>query len=211
MSFHVVPKALSRAPSPRPEDIAADAARRAEIDAAVAEKVARLRAAAEQEGRKEGELAARAALEAQEAALGAAAAALRDAVRQLALPLTGKEAEAAELVLDMALELARHVVGMELSANPAPLKALLEKLLHEAAAERGPRQNVVVRVNPADHAQIDAGLLGGEVHLLADAAITAGGAKVELVAPDGDMLEKTEWDATVEARLAALREAIRRE
>jgi flagellar assembly protein FliH len=210
MSFHVVPKPRPRAPAaPRPEEAAAEAGRRAEIETAVATEVARRRAAAEEAGRREGEASARLLLAAQEAAVAAAAVALQAACRQLAAPLAGREAELAELVMDMGLELARHVVGVAVTADQSGLRALVEKLLLEAAAERGPRQSVVVRVNPADHAQIDAKLLGEGVHLLADAAVTCGGAKVEIVAPDGDPLEKTEWDATIESRIAALREALR--
>jgi len=213
MSFQVVPRVRPARvpPPPRPEELAAEAARRAEIDAAVAAEVARRRGVAEEEGRQAGEAAGRAALAAREVELRDAAAALKIACRQLAAPLAEKEHDLAELVMDMAMELARHVVGVEVAANPAGLRALLEKLLVEAAAERGAKQSVVVRVNPADEALIDAKLLGEDVHLLADAAVTVGGAKVEIVSPQGDRLEKSEWDATIEARIGALKEALRLE
>lgn len=210
MSFYVVPKTRVRAPAPpRPEEAAAAAARRAEIEAAVAAEVARRRGLAEQEGRRDGEAAGRAAMAAREVALRDAAAALRAACAQLAAPLAAQEAAVAALVLEMAFALARQIVGVEVKAEIAGLQAMLETLVREAAAECGPRQSVVARVNPADASRIDSAALGEGVHLLADAAVTAGGAKVEIVAPEGDPLEKTEWDATMEARFGALREALR--
>lgn len=210
MSFYVVPKVRPRTapPPPRPEELAAEAARRAEIEAAVAAEVARRRGLAEQEGRQAGEAAGRARMAAREVELRDAAAALRAASVQLAAPLAEKESELAEIVMDLAFELARQVVGVEVAANFSGLRALLEKLLQEAASECQPQQSVVVRVNPADHALVDAQLLGEGVHLLADSAVTVGGAKVEIVSPHGDRLEKTEWDATIEARMAALKAAL---
>jgi hypothetical protein len=32
---------------------------------------------------------------------------------------------------------------------------------------------------------------------------------VEIVAPDGDQIDKIEWDATIEARVATMRTALR--
>jgi hypothetical protein len=44
--------------------------------------------------------------------------------------------------------------------------------------------------------------------LSADPAITRGGAMVELIAPEGDPLNRIEWDAGIEARTASVRTAL---
>ena len=54
-----------------------------------------------------------------------------EAYCQLAAPLAGREAEVAELVMDMGLELARHVVGVAVTADQSGLRALVEKLDQE--------------------------------------------------------------------------------
>ena len=45
-------------------------------------------------------------------------------------------------------------------------------------------------------------------HLLPDAQITRGGTIVELIAAGGDPIDKIEWDATIESRLATVRAAL---
>jgi flagellar biosynthesis/type III secretory pathway protein FliH len=185
-----------------------DEARAGEIAQAVRLDVARLRAAAEAEGRAKGEAEGRGLLQAQAASLAGAEEALRAAWRQLAAPLAETENDLADLILDLAFELARHLVGVEVAGNPASLKPLVTRLIQEAAIERGMKQSLVVRLNPADHAAIEPIMALDNAHLLADAAVAQGGALVEIIAPNGDPLDKTEWDATIEARAAALRLAL---
>jgi flagellar assembly protein FliH len=187
---------------------AADEARASEIAQAVRAEVARLRAAAEAEGQARGEAEGKALLQAQAETLAGAEEALRAAWRQLAAPLAEREQDLADLILELAFELARHVVGLEVASNPAGLKSLVARLIQEAAAERGPKQSLVVRLNPADHEAIEPIMALDNAHLLADAAVAQGGALVEIIAPSGDRLDKTEWDATVAARVAALRQAL---
>ena len=65
-----------------------------------------------------------------------------------------------------------------------------------------------MRLNPADHAVLAPLLVLEEGRLTADPAIGRGGARVELIAPEGDPLDRIEWDASIEARLAAVRTAL---
>jgi flagellar assembly protein FliH len=171
-------------------------------------EIARLRAAAEADGRAHGEAAARAAAAAESAKLRAAIAAFQDAWTQLAAPLAHKEHELAELVTELSFVLAQHIIGVEVTMNATGLQTMVARLIKEAAAERGPRQSVVVRLHPADHAIIEPLTQIDNAHLLSDVAIARGGAMVEIIAPDGDPIDKIEWDATIEARVDAMRIAL---
>jgi flagellar assembly protein FliH len=206
MSFQRIPL---NPPGKPPADAPAGKAAAEEAAAqALRAELATLRARAEAEGRAKGEADGRADLLAQSEALRQAAAALRAVGNQLAAPLADKEQDLADLVLDLAFELARHIVGVEVAASPASLKTLVAKLIQEAAAERGPKQSLVVRLNPADHALIEPLMMAENAHLLSDAKISRGGALVEVIAPNGDPIDKTEWDATIEGRIAAMRAAL---
>ncbi|HYP63660.1 MAG TPA: hypothetical protein VEQ16_07215, partial [Acidocella sp.] len=44
--------------------------------------------------------------------------------------------------------------------------------------------------------------------LVADEKITPGGAVVEIITQDGDPVDKVEWDATLQGRLATIRTAL---
>jgi flagellar assembly protein FliH len=189
-------------------DKAAQAAADETAAQALRAELAALRSRAEAEGRAKGEAEGRADLQAQSETLRQAASALRAVGNQLAAPLADKEQDLADLVLDLAFELARHIVGVEVASSPASLKTLVTKLIQEAAAERGPKQSLVVRLNPADHALIEPLMMADNAHLLSDAKISRGGALVEVIAPNGDPIDKTEWDATIEGRIAAMRAAL---
>jgi flagellar assembly protein FliH len=203
----MVPRRGTKPPVP-----AARAAAAPEPDSELARlveaEVARLRAQAETEGRARGEAVARANQAVAAEALAAATTALREAWNQLAAPLAQKEHDLAGLVTDLSFELARHIVGVSVSANPEGLKTLVAKLIEEAAQERGPRQSIVVRLHPADHALLAETIRIDGAHLLADAAISRGGALVEVVAPDGDPNDKVEWDATIPVRIESIRAAL---
>ncbi len=206
MSFQLVKRPQPR--SPAPVGVPVPAAPANEAADTLRAELAALRAQAREEGRAAGEAEGRAALHVQAEALENAAAALRAAGAQLAAPLAETEHDLADLVLDLAFELAAHVVGVEVATSPASLKTLVVRLIQEAATERGPKQSIVVRLNPADHALIAPMLAADHAHLLPDAAISRGGALVEVIAPNGDPIDKTEWDATIEARIAAMRAAL---
>jgi|GEM_PF-2322989 len=185
------------------QDAAEMAAREAEISRRVRQELGKLRAAAEAAGRAEGEAAAQAALAQQTAALAQAAAALGHAAAELAAPLAGREAALGDLVLELALTVAAHITGVTAPA-PAHLQALIMRLLAEAAAERPPGHTIVVRISPADHAAVAGLIPPATASLLADAGIAAGGAVVEILAPDGDRRAATTWDATVAGRFKNL-------
>jgi flagellar assembly protein FliH len=206
VSFVLVPRteaaagpAAAAAAAP---DIESEVARR------VAREVARLRAEAASAGRAEADGAARAAAAQRLAeALEPAAAALREAWAQLAAPLAAQEQALAELVTDLAFSLCRHLVG-GITADAAALRALVARLIGEAAAERGARQSIVLRLHPADHEALQGIDLAQGAMLLADSAIRRGGALVEIVEPDGDPIDRIEWDATLDTRLDALQDQL---
>jgi flagellar biosynthesis/type III secretory pathway protein FliH len=190
------------------QDTASIAAQEAEVARRVRLEVSKLREKTEAETRAAMEEEAHAALAPQIAALNSANAALCDAWAQMAAPLAQKERDLAELVTELSFLLARHIMGMEAATNPASLQSMVARLLAEAAAERGPRQMLVLRVNPADHAHLVAHVPEEIASLLADEKIAPGGALIEIIAPDGDPLDKIEWDATVQGRLENIGNAL---
>jgi flagellar biosynthesis/type III secretory pathway protein FliH len=190
------------------QDAATIAAQDAEIARRVRQEVSRLREKAEADGRAQGEQAGRAALAPDAAAMQSAATALNDAWAQLAAPLAGKEHDLAQLVTELSFLLARHITGVEAATNPASLQSLVTRLIAEAATERGPRQTLLLRLNPADHAQIAAVIPTETANLLADESIAQGGARIEIIAPEGDPIDKIEWDATLTGRFEAIRTAL---
>jgi flagellar biosynthesis/type III secretory pathway protein FliH len=190
------------------QDAAIIAAQEAEISRRVRVEVTRQRAQAEAAGRAQGEAEAREAMAPDAAALKTAIAALGAAWAQLAAPLAQKEHDLAGLVTELSFLLARHITGTEVQTNPASLQGLVTRLITEAAAERGPRQSLLLRLNPADHAHLSPLIPAGTANLLADEKIAQGGALVEIIAPDGDPIDKIEWDATLKGRFTAIRDAL---
>jgi flagellar assembly protein FliH len=190
------------------QDAATIAAQEAEITRRVRQEVAKLREKAEADARALGEAAAREAMAPEQAALASAVAALQAAWAQLAAPLAQKEQELAELVTELSFLLAKHITGADAPGGAAGLTPLVTKLLSEAAAERGPRQILRLRLNPADQARLVAQIQPETAELVADEAIAPGGAMVEIVSPDGDPLDKVEWDATRQGRVETLRAAL---
>jgi flagellar assembly protein FliH len=194
------------------QDTASLAEAEAEVARRVRQEVARLREKAELEARAEAQAQAQSqlhdALAPQTAALQSAATALQAAWAQLAAPLAQKERDLADLVTELSFLLARHITGVEALTNPASLQSLVTRLIAEAAAERGPRQSLVLRLNPADHAHLLPLIPAETANLLADEAVAQGGALVEIIAPDGDPLDKIEWDASLPGRLEVIRAAL---
>ena len=192
MSYVTIRREETKKPPPRKagNDVAPDSGAAA-VEARVKAEVERLRQQAEAEGRRLGEEQGRqAARQAAAADIRGAIAAMNNAARQLEAPLRDREVDIAEMVASLAFVLARHVVGAELKANSESVKLLVLQLVREAAAERNPHQSIVVRLNPADHAQLSPVMQLDEGHLMADAAIARGGAIVEIVAPGGDPNDK---------------------
>lgn len=190
------------------QDTADLAAQEAELARRVRQEVAKLREKAEAEAREAGLQAVRAEMTPLKEALTAAAAALQSAAAQLSEPLAKKESDLAGLVTELAFLLARHIIGAGAGDNAEGLYTLVTTLLEEAAAERGPRQSLQLRLSPADHAQIAPLIESQTVQLISDEKIASGGAMVELSSPAGDPLDKIEWDATLQGRMDAIRNAL---
>jgi len=210
VSYITIRREESKKPPPRKagNDVAPDSGAAA-VEARVKAEVERLRQQAEAEGRRLGEEQGRqAARQAAAADIRGAIAAMNNAARQLEAPLRDREVDIAEMVASLAFVLARHVVGAELKANSESVKLLVLQLVREAAAERNPHQSIVVRLNPADLAAIAADELVENTKLVGDAQISRGGAFVEITSPNGDPIDKVEWDATVETRLTSIQEAL---
>ena len=154
------------------------------------------------------ESAARAALKPLEQQLQQAVSALKTANTQLVHPLAQKEQDLAELVVDMAFQLARHIVGAQVAQDRAPLLKLVTGLLDEAGAERTPQQTLTIRLHPGDLPFIKDHLAQTEASLVADPTLNPGDALVELVLKNSDLLDKTEWDARLESRLETVARAL---
>lgn len=179
-----------------------------EIARQVREEVNRIRAKVEAEARLRGEADGRAKLIPEHTALAAALMALNETAGQLAAPLARKEADLADLVTELAFILAHHVIGVEVSVRPASLHALVTKVISEAAAEKGPRQSLVLRLNPDDYAYLRPLITEETATLEASDTIARGGAVVEIVTPEGDPINKIEWDATIRSRMETVRDAL---
>ncbi len=188
-------------------DAAEAAAREAEIARRVRQEVGKLRAAAEAEGHATGDADSRALMAPRAAVLETAITALQEAAGQLIAPLAQKERDLAELSVELAFLLASHIsLGVENGAGG--LLGLVTKLLDEAAAERGARQVLRLRLNPADQLQLEGRIAPEAAQLVADDKIAPGGACVEIITPDGDPVDKIEWDATMHGRLETIRTAL---
>lgn len=179
-----------------------------EIRNRVQQELDRLRQKVMEEAAEAAAIEARASLQAVELQLRQALSALENACSQLSAPLAQREQDVAELVLDMAFQLASHVVGEHVTRDQAPLMALVTRLLREASAEQTARQRLILRLNPADISSLKNIPQGPDIDLVADAGLSPGGAVVELIAKEGDQLDKAEWDARLESRLEALRKAL---
>jgi flagellar assembly protein FliH len=184
----------------------------AEAEARIEREVSRLRVQAEAEGRARGEAEAQrlaqAAQNAHDAAVALAIAALNTAWQQLIAPLAQKEEAIAELVTELSFVLARHIIALEIALHPDSVRPLVDGLVAEAARMRAAQQTIVIRLHPEDYALLAPCTAIEHAHLLADTQITRGGTIVELIASSGDPIDKVEWDATIETRLATVRAAL---
>lgn len=189
------------------QDAAEIAAQEAEIQRRVRQEIAKLRETVTEEAKAAAEAFAQAEMMPKLIELNQALAAIAQAQAQLEAPLAQKEEDLAGLVLEMAFLLAKVIAGGESGLAREELGRLVASLLQEAAMERGPQQSIRLRLNPADAAALEGKMPEGP-ELVADAAITPGGAIVELLNEGADHLERTEWDATIEERLALIRGAL---
>ncbi len=214
MSFVIVRRTAADATAGAPALPAApDLAKiEAEAEARIEREVSRLRVQAEAEGRARGEAEAQrlaqAAQNAHDAAVALAIAALNTAWQQLIAPLAQKEEAIAELVTELSFVLARHIIALEIALHPDSVRPLVDGLVAEAARMRAAQQTIVIRLHPEDYALLAPCTAIEHAHLLADTQITRGGTIVELIASSGDPIDKVEWDATIETRLATVRAAL---
>lgn len=204
MSFVLIPAGRAR----KSGHASSDEELEREIQRRVQQQLDQLREATIEEAKVAGIEVARTAGKSLEAETEQALSALREANAQLALPLAQREQDLTELVLDMAFHLARHIIGAHPMQDRDALHALVTKLLHEASTARTPQQTLVLRLHPSDLEVLKDKLATTDIKLVADPSIGVGGAMVELVMINGDPLDKTEWDARLESRLAALHEAL---
>jgi len=56
--------------------------------------------------------------------------------------------------------------------------------------------------------QLEGRIAPEAAQLIADDKIAPGGARVEIITPDGDPVDKIEWDATMHGRLETIRTAL---
>lgn len=183
-------------------------AQNAEIERQVTEKVAALHVATLAKAQDAAEAQSRAILNTQTAQLTQTMAALNQAITQLATPLAEKEQELADLVLDMAFQLARHIAGGESGHAREDLFTLVSGVLNEAGAERQPGQKLRLSLHPSDLEALRAQALACEADIQEDESLTPGGAVIELFGQSPDPLDTTLWDARLESRLAAARAAL---
>jgi flagellar assembly protein FliH len=104
---------------------------------------------------------------------------------------------------DLALRIARKVIGAHLEADPQ----IVAKIVEETIAELEPSTSLVVHVNPADLTFVEGNrtaierlvTAAGRVEIVADDSVARGGCV--LVSPVGDV------DARIETKLAVLETA----
>ncbi len=104
---------------------------------------------------------------------------------------------------DLALQIARKVIGAHLDADPT----LVSRIVQHAIAELEPSTSLEVRVHPGDLAMVEASRRelerlvqgGGRVEIVADETVDVGG--VVLVSPVGEV------DARIKSKLSVLETA----
>lgn len=184
-------------PQPEPEVVAApeplEPAAPVIDEAAVEQVLSEARAA----GLAEGE---RAGIAAGQAKVDAIIERYADGIAHLASATSARSADDAAAVVDLALVVARELVGHELSHD----RTFLVTMLTEALATVGARTPVRLRIGSTDLAYLQAvrpEVLTPEIEVVEDEALGVGGCVVEA--------EHAVVDATVEGRLAAVGAALR--
>lgn len=209
MSFVLVPRDKTRSKlEPQPVPVPDEAALELEVQRRVRDELERLRQSTIAEAKTATETALRKASLPLEQQLQQALSALEEAAAQLTIPLARKEQYLADLSLDMAFQLARHIIGVTVTTDREPLLTLITDLLREAGTGRMPQQNLTVRLHPSDLSFIKEKLPETGFSFVADDSLSPGGALVELTQQDADPLDKTEWDARLENRLGIIQKAI---
>jgi flagellar assembly protein FliH len=171
---------------PAPEPAAVDPAE-------VERQIEAARADARAEGERQGWAAAQADIAAALARLGEALDQVGAAARAMSRPY------ASELV-ELALIVARELVGAEVRRDPGPLVRLVERCLEDVAGE----SSITVRMHPADRAALLAArpdLARADLRLVEDARLARGGCAVDST--------RRLVDARIEERLDQVRDGLR--
>lgn len=188
---------LVTAPEPAPEVVAEPepVAPPAPVidEAAVAQVMDEARALGQAEGERAG-------IAAGQAKVDAIIERYADGIAHLASAASARSADDAAAVVDLALVVARELVGHELSHD----RTFLVTMLTEALATVGARTPVRLRIGSTDLAylqEVRPEVLTPELEVVEDEALGVGGCVVEA--------EHAVVDATVEGRLAAVGAALR--
>lgn len=209
MSFvKIMPLQNAAPPGSETEGTVPFATQEAEIERRVAHELARLREQTMIEAKADAQAQMQASLTAHSTQLAQTMSALNQALIQLNAPLGEKEQALAELVLDMAFQLARHIAGGETGHAREDLFTLVSGLLHEASAARTSSQIIRIYLHPSDIDTLETQDLACDAELKTDAGLTPGGAVIELVNQGPDPLDKTVWDAKLESRIKTVRNAL---
>ena len=149
------------------------------------------------QGVTQGELQAQARVQQQMAEFTAqqgqaAGAQLAQLLAAAQLRLAEAEQTIAQGVLELACELARNLLRRELALDPQAIKPVLLEALGLLLVDAAP---TVVRLNPLDHAALEAGAAAefAQLSLLADPAIERGGCLVESAGSVVDARLQQRW------------------
>lgn len=209
MSFVLVPRSKPQDKiEPQPAPAIDEAVLEQEIQRRVKGELDRLRQSTIAEARTATEEAVRNAALPLEQQFQQALSALEDAAAQLTTPLALKEQYLADLSLDMAFQLVRHIIGVTVTQDREPLLKLITDLLREASTKRMPQQSLTIRLHPADLSVIKEKLPESDFSFTADNSLSPGDALVELTQNNADPLDKSEWDARLESRLGIVQKAL---
>lgn len=165
---------------------------------AVQELAETLRSSAREEGYQEGVARAQAEVQSQLLEVMTTLTAAQQERHRLAMQHEGALA-------DLALQIARKVIGTHLDADPT----LVARIVTEAIRELEPSTAIEVRVNPQDLQQVESARReierlvqgGGRVEIVGDDGVDHGG--VVIVSPVGEV------DARIETKLSVLETAFK--
>lgn len=186
-----------RTPDPEPlfkAQAAASAPTQPALDLAELE---RRREAAVAEGRAEGE---RQGWEAAREEVAAAIARLGEALEKVEASARAAAKPYASELVELALIVARELVGAEIGRDPAPLVQLIERCLDDVVGESA----ITIKLHPADRAALLAArpdLLRPDLRVMEDPTLARGGCLVESA--------RRMVDARLEERLDNVREGLR--
>jgi flagellar assembly protein FliH len=186
-----------RTPAPEPMFQSAPAASTTSQPALDLAELERDRETAVAEGRAEGE---RKGWEAAKDDVAAAIARLGEAIEKVEASARAAAKPYASELVELALIVARELVGAEIGRDPAPLVQLIERCLDDVVGESA----ITIKLHPADRAALLAArpdLLRPDLRVMEDPTLARGGCLVESA--------RRMVDARLEERLDNVREGLR--